>query len=208
MVQIIFDEDNSIIKIGRDKKDFSKLPQRDMIYTNLTTLPPGKYKCRLVIRNPETGRGAVASSSVIVPKNGNEGIKLYPPLLLKEAEEATNLWESSVAYPYDPNRYVPVIEGLGPDTTTLWAAVRCSILDAQTPDIKLSANIIHHSSDAGTSVPANITILERFHDGDTEMFFLEIQTAGLKPGKYFLYLFASDSPTGSRSGTNTTFEVR
>ena len=208
IVSIIFDEENSIVKIGRDKKDFSKLPEGNMYYANLTSLHPGKYKCRLVIRNPETGRGAVASSSVFVPKKPDHGIKLYPPLLLMPDKDAYYLEKPPAVYPFDSSQYSPLVEELDQGARSVWAAVRCSFSGIPPPDIKLSANLIHNSSGTGRAIPANITILQRYFDVDTEMFLLEIQTEGLKPGKYFLYLFAVDSLTQSRSGTNTTFEVK
>ena len=208
IVSIIFDEENSIVKIGRDKKDFSKLPEGNMYYANLTSLHPGKYKCRLVIRNPETGRGAVASSSVFVPKKPDHGIKLYPPLLLMPDKDAYYLEKPPAVYPFDSSQYSPLVEELDQGARSVWAAVRCSFSGIPPPDIKLSANLIHNSSGTGRAIPANITILQRYFDVDTEMFLLEIQTEGLKPGKYFLYLFAVNSLTQSRSGTNTTFEVK
>ncbi len=208
IVSIVFDEENSIVKIGRDKKDFSKLPEGNMYYANVTSLHPGKYKCRLVIRNPETGRGAVASSSVFIPKGQDHGIKLYPPLLLRQEKDAFYLRELSAVYPFDSSQYSPLVEKLEQGTRSVWAAVRCSFSGIQPPDIQLSANLIHNSANTGRAIPATITILQRYHDVDTEIFLLEIQTERLIPGKYFLYLFAVDSLTQSRSGTNTTFEVK
>jgi VWFA-related protein len=208
IVSIIFDEKNSIVKIGRDKKDFSNLPEGNMYYANVTSLHPGKYKCRLVLRNPITGRGAVASSSVIVPDNRDHGIKLYPPLLLKPEKDAFYLERPPANYPFDPNQHFPLVEQLEQGTRSMLAAVRCSFSEAQLPDIQLSANLIHDSTDTGRAIPANITILNRYHDVDTEMFLLEIRTEGLKPGKYFLYLFAVDGQAQSRSGVNTTFEIK
>jgi hypothetical protein len=208
IVSIVFDEENSIVKIGRDKKDFSKLPNGNIYYANVTSLHPGKYKCRLVIRNSETGRGAVASSSVFVPKKPDHGIKLYPPLLLRQEKDAFYLRELSAVYPFDSSQYSPLVEKLEQGRKSVWAAVRCSFSGIQPPDIQLSANLIHNSANTGRAIPATITILQRYHDVDTEIFLLEIQTERLIPGKYFLYLFAVDSLTQSRSGTNTTFEVK
>ncbi len=208
LISIIFDEENSIVKIGRDKKDFSRLPGGNLYYANITSLPPGKYKCRLVIRNPETGRGAVASSSVLVPKSPKHGIKLYPPLLLKQETNAHYLSEPPAVYPLTSREYFPLVDPLPQGTNHLRAAVRCELLEAQPADIQLSANLIHSSSGAGGAVPATITILDRYHDVETEIFLLSIQTEALKPGEYFLYLFAADGQTQSRSGTNTTFQVR
>ena len=179
-----------------------------MYYTNLTSLHPGKYKCRLVIRNPETGRGAVASSSVFVPKGQDNGIKLYPPLLLKPEKDAYYLKRPSAVYAYDLKQYFPLVGQLEHGTTSVLAAVRCSFSGLKPPDIQLSANLIQSSSDTGRAIPANITILNRYHDIDTEIFLLAIQTEGLESGEYFLYLFAVDSLTQSRSGTNTTFKVK
>lgn len=210
IVSIIFDEDNSIIKIGRDKKDFSKLPEGNMYYTNVTSLLPGKYKCRLVLRNPETGRGAVASSSVQVPKTLEQGIKLYPPLLLKQENNAfyLNNPPATNIYPFDTQHYFPLVEHLEQGTSHVWAAVRCSFSGIQLPNIQLSANLIHSASGTGRAIPATITILNRYHDNDTVILLLSIQTEGLKPGDYFLYLFAVDDQTQSRSGANTTFTVK
>jgi hypothetical protein len=150
----------------------------------------------------------VASSSVVIPKRQDLGVKLYPPLLLKTEKNAFYLGESSAVYPYDANQYSPLIEALEQGTRTVWAAVRCSVSGIPTPDLQLSANLIHHSSDSSRTIPAIITILERYHEVDTQVFLLEILTEGLEPGKYFLYLFATDGPTQSRSGTNITFSVK
>jgi hypothetical protein len=210
IVSIIFDEKNSIVKIGRDKKDFSKLPEGNMYYANMTSLLPGKYKCRLVIRNPETGRGAVASSSVQVPKNLEHGIKLYSPLLLKQENDAFYLNNPPAGniYPFDSTQYYPIVEHLEQGTHQIWAAVRCSFSGTQLPVIQLSANLMHSSSGTTNAIPATITILNRYHDDDTVILLLSIQTEGLMPGNYHLYLFAVDDQTHSRSGANITFTVK
>jgi hypothetical protein len=207
IVSIIFDTENSIIKMGREKKDFTKLPEGDIYYTNFTSLHPGEYKCRIVIRNSETGRGAVASSSVIVPEAQDQGIKLQPPLLLKPEEDASYLKKPSLAYPFNSTQYFPLVEPLEQGTNSVLAVVRCSYSGIQQPDIQLSANLIHSSDKAGRPIPASISILDKYHDADTEIFLLEIQTEQLPSGEYFLYLFAVDSLTQSRSGVNTAFSV-
>jgi hypothetical protein len=186
IVSIVFDEENSIVKIERDKKDFSNLPERNMYYASLTSLHPGKYKCRLVLRNPISGRGAVASSSVVVPNNQDHTIKLYPPLLLKEDKGFYYLEKPPAVYPFDPNKHFPLLEQLEQGTHSALAAVRCTFSGTQIPDIQLSANLIQ----------------------DSLIFLFEIQTDSFEPGKYFLYLFATDRLTQSRSDANTVFEIR
>lgn len=208
IVSIVFDENNNIVKIGKDKRDFSDLPEGNMYYTGLTSLRPGNYKCRLVLRNPKTGRGAVASSSVTVPANQDYTIKLCPPLLLKEEKGSYYLGKPPAVYPFDPNSHFPILEQLQAGTRSVLAAVRCSYSGMQIPDIQLSANLIHASGEPGESIPASISILDTYHDNGNMTFLLEIQTDGFEPGEYFLYLFATDALTRSRSGANTSFEIR
>ena len=208
IVSIIFDKENNIVKIEREKKDFSKLPKGNIYYSSLVSLNPGDYKCRLVIRNLETGRGAVASSSAKVPKCPDYGIKLYSPLLLKPEKGVFYLKEPSAVYPFDASQYSPLVEQLDQRTNKVLAVVRCSFSNIQQPDIKLSANLIHHLADTGKTIPVFISILNQYQEDDTVIFLIELQTEELQSGEYFLYLFAEDMFTKSRSRVNTAFKVK
>lgn len=208
IVSIIFDNKDNIIKIEREGLDFSKLPMENIYYSSLLPLDPGEYKCRIVLRNLETGRGAVASSSVEVLKSPDSGIQLYPPLLLKPEKDAFYFKKPSPAYSYDSAQYSPLVEELAQGTNRISAVVRCSFSSIPKPDIKLSANLIHHLADTGKTIPVTLSILNKHQEEDTEVFLIEIKTEELQSGEYFLYLFAEDSLTQSRSRVNTTFKVK
>ena len=68
IVCLVFDEKDNIVGFDRMEMDFSKLPEEEFKHTSHLSIPPGKYKCRVVIRNLETGRGAVGSTSVEIPE--------------------------------------------------------------------------------------------------------------------------------------------
>jgi len=208
IVSIVFDKKDDIIQIERNEKDFSKLPEGNIYYSTLLPLDPGEYKCRIVIRNLKTGRGAVASSSVEVLKSLDSGIQLYSPLLLKPEKNAYYLEKPSPAYSFDSNLYSPLVEELAQGTNRILAVVRCSFSDIQQPDIMLTANLIHHMADTGKTIPATVSILNKHQEEDTEVFLIELKTEELQSGEYFLYLFAKDSLTQSRSRVNTTFKVK
>lgn len=208
IMSIIFDKEDNIVKIERDKKDFSKLPKGDIYYSSLLSLDPGDYKCRLVIRSQETGRGAVASSPVTVPKGPDYGIELYPPLLLKPEKGAFYLKEISAVLSFDSSQYSPLVEQLDQGTNSVLAVIRCSFSGTQQPEIKLAANLIHHFANTRKTIPITISILNRHQEDDTEIFLIELQTEELQSGEYFLYLFAEDMQTKSRSHVNTTFKVK
>jgi VWFA-related protein len=208
IVSIIFDNKDDIIKIEKEKSDFSKLPMGNIYCSTLLPLDPGEYKCRIVIRNLETGRGAVASSAVEVPKSPDSGIQLYPPLLLKPEKDAFYVKEPPVAYSFDASQYSPLVEELTEGTDRVLAAVRCAFSGIPQPDIELAADLIHHSADTDREIPVAISILDEKREDDTVEFFVELRTEDLEEGEYSLYIFAEDRHTGARSRVNTTFKVK
>ena len=71
IVSLVFNEENTIVGFNREDVDSSELPANEFLHTSVMTIPPGAYKCRVVIRNLETGRGAIGISSVFIPQHRN-----------------------------------------------------------------------------------------------------------------------------------------
>ena len=74
IVSLIFDEKDNVVGLKREEMDFSRLPAEEFQHTSRLSIPPGSYKCRVVIRNLETGRGAVGASTVEIPDSSASGI--------------------------------------------------------------------------------------------------------------------------------------
>jgi len=68
IVSLVFDEKDDVVEMNREEMDFSKQPSWDFLHTSKLSVPPGRYKCRVVIRNLETGRGAVGACEVNIPE--------------------------------------------------------------------------------------------------------------------------------------------
>jgi hypothetical protein len=68
LVCLVFDGEDTIVGFKQEDVDFSELPAKEFIHTSVMTIPPGAYKCRVVIRNLQTGRGALGTSSVYIPQ--------------------------------------------------------------------------------------------------------------------------------------------
>jgi hypothetical protein len=66
-VAVIFDDQENIVTLKRNEKKTYTLTGESFSFGASFSLPPGKYQCRLVIRNLETGRGAVASATAVIP---------------------------------------------------------------------------------------------------------------------------------------------
>jgi VWFA-related protein len=67
IIGLIFDEKENIVAFKRNEREGSLLTGERFSFSASFSLPQGTYKCRLVIRNLETGRGAVASATAGIP---------------------------------------------------------------------------------------------------------------------------------------------
>ncbi|MBN2246924.1 MAG: hypothetical protein JW755_13890 [Candidatus Aminicenantes bacterium] len=200
--------------------DLSKYSQKNIYYCSFFTLHPGQYKYCVVLRNLETGKGARAASSVVIPERIEYGFRIDPPLLLKPEKNAVYLFsrisEKSDRekdnpflldiYPFDSTEYSPLVEELGQGRTKLLAVVRCSIADIQNPEVNLSGHIVHLST--GKEIPVTLSILNTYHEKNTLMYLIEMSPCDLIPGEYCLYLIAEEMTSKSRSHTRINFAVR
>jgi VWFA-related protein len=66
-VIVIFDERGNIVAFKRNEREGSTLTGSAFSFGAAFSLPPGTYKCCLVIRNLKTGRAAVASIDAVIP---------------------------------------------------------------------------------------------------------------------------------------------
>ncbi len=69
MVTVIFDSQDNVATMKKSFIKVSELKGDSASFGGSFTLDPGTYKCRLVIRNLETGRAAVASTDAVIQGN-------------------------------------------------------------------------------------------------------------------------------------------
>ena len=68
IVSIVFDQAGNTIDLKREEKNTSGMKETKVTYQAEFRLAPGTYECRVIIRNLETGSGAVGGSSVSLEK--------------------------------------------------------------------------------------------------------------------------------------------
>jgi len=216
VVTLFFDDDNNIVDMQKSEAGSSSLTQDCVYFYSFFSLVPGDYDCRVVIRNMATGQGAVTASPVVIPETPDSGLVLYPPLLLVENRNACYIKgmekkkkeEISLSdiYPFDSSQYVPLIKDLDGGTTKIQAAVRCSILGIDNPNLKLFAHLTQPSSSA--KIPLEFLVLEQSQNLDSEVWLVEFQMTNLQPGDYTLNLSAEEMKTKSQSLTSVDFIIK
>ena len=220
IVNLIFDKEENIVGFKRGEVNFSKLPEENIYYHSILPLSPGEYKCRIVIRNLETGNGAKGSSLVVIPESSDSGLMLSPPLLLKPEKTAVYLKGTAVKkkekegeyislfdiYPFNSAQYTPLVEELKQGISKLLAVTRCSIIDIQEPDIEFTAHLIQHLT--GQKIPLSSSIFYCKKEEGTYIFLIGFQLPKLKPGRYSIEITAEETKSKLKSLTNTALTVK
>ncbi|TEU07537.1 MAG: VWA domain-containing protein [Candidatus Aminicenantes bacterium] len=220
IVALVFDDENIIVDSNEKKIDFSEMPRKNIYTYAIFSLPPGEYKCRMVIRNLMTGKGAVGSDSAAIPEPAQSGIRLYPPVLLvpgeklsyqtiskkKNPEEREGEVSLFDLYPFLDEDYIPQFEGIEKGTSKVLVGLRYSTVGIQEPDISLTASLIDPKS--GEKTQLSLIILSSESRDATDILLLELQLPELKTGEYSLEIIAEEARTRSRSAVVRRFRVR
>jgi hypothetical protein len=214
-VAVFFDEKWEIADLLREEAEVAELRGRDLAFGAGTALKPGDYGCRLVVRDMDTGLSAVASSAATVGQPAPTRIQLGTPLILEpdpdcsflcpSARKAREAFPWTAIYPYESSLYSPVPAGSPVGAARVRIIIPCAVPAGEASDVSLSANLVHSTS--GKSDAISITITERARKGPLEIFTLEMSTAAIAPGSYYLHFRARDRASGLTGNTFTTIVI-
>lgn len=215
LVALFFDDDGDIREIVREEVDTAALRGRDVLLAAGSTLRPGEYAGRLVIRDMTTGQSAVASARATVGKPAAAGLQLGTPLLLAEGtgvplreaagKKAAEPPPFGEGYPYDTSRFAPILGEVPPAVMRLSVVIPCAAPGGGEADLVLSARLVDAVS--GAQVPAVATLSGRVLKGPLEVLTLGLDLAATPPGTYYLHAYAKDKRSGALGHTFTTLVI-
>jgi hypothetical protein len=197
------------------------MKQKKINLYSISSLLPGNYECRFVLRDIKTGKGAVASSSVVIPEASDSRIKLFPPLLLIPGENALYLKLShdqekgkekeslsfNDVYPFLSGNFSPLVEEVDQGIKKLLAVLRLSVVDVPESEIEIYAHLIDHSSDKKIQLSNSSIVASEKREG-IDMLLIEFQLPELEVGEYSVVIIAEEMTTQEKSQTTRTFKIR
>jgi len=211
-VIIFFDGKGEISDVIRKEATPASIRGRDMLFAAVATLKPGDYSCRLVIRDMDTGMSAVASTKTTIVKPQITGLQLGTPLILEAGVGGSYFYESvkkakeafpwAEIYPFDSSFLTPVLAKLSAIAPSIQVVIPCAAPGGGQQDLGLSANLVNSTS--GERSPIAITRIDKVQKGPREILTLEIRTADIAPGTYYLHFYAQDRASGLLGHTFTT----
>jgi VWFA-related protein len=205
---LIYDEDQ-----GRSAvKSFRLKPPEDGPKDSLSVFAvpakPGRYSCRIIVQNAETGFAARGSASISFANPVAAAVWLDPPLLLKAATGWADLGVSpettlSGLFGYDPEKYAPITGTLPAGPQRVLAAVRLSL---GVPEIELDFTATDAQGTEKIEIP--VTVIETHQVKSLRTCVIELTFGGLKPGPHTLTIAARDKSGAEANETTAAFTVK
>ena len=218
VVSLVFNAADDIVDLRRTESDFKALGRNKTFHFSVLSVPPGNYKGRVVLRNMETGRAAVAGATAVVPERKPKELLLYPPLFLAPEKGAFYIDENSAkgssskggsglfaqAFLFDSAQYAPFLETTLKGGTETWVSVRCAVPKDLAGDIRLSASFL----DAQTreEIPIPLTVVAKSDGGGIKAYFVRLEIPAVEPDTYQFSLLA-DGPNGISSRLVRNFVI-
>ena len=220
VVSLAFNTADEIAQMKRTEETPWHLAQDRIHLLSILSVPPGSYRCRIVVRDLETGRAAVAGASAKVPGTIATGIQLFPPLLVRPDRGALyfkahgpGAGSDKKAVPadlksflaFDPSQYVPYLERKLYRGSESWAVVRCAMPENSAPNLRLTAFLFDKLT--REKIPMALTVLEEKNDKTSRALFVRLAVPDVEPDDYTLFLVAEDETSGARSEIACDFAI-
>ncbi len=176
----------------------------------LVEAKPGRYDCRLVLRNMDTGRGARGAFRITVPDKPAAAPAFDPPLFLVDDRLAADLAGSPASSPsalfaYDAGAYAPLVGALPAGVEKLYAVLRSTSSETGLSD-ELSASLKEAAGTGSWSIP--LTVKKKTVNFSGHLIFVELGTGVLQPGRYTLTVSAKGSTGEAVPVTAGEFAVK
>ncbi len=221
VANLVFNALDEIVDSRRTEMplEASRIEQSSAFFLTALSARPGTYKSRVVLRNIETGRAAVAGASVIVPEADATKIIIFPPLLVSEVARSvllgtatdkqdgrsTGAAQAAQAFIFDPKKYKPYLGDKLTAGVPITAAVRCSVPSEDVSGLELSAKLISQAS--GEEHAIALTILDKREDKNAKAFLARLEIPEAAKGLYRMAFIVSVGRSGLSSRIIRNFVI-
>lgn len=195
---LVFNEPGDVTQISRLRPSLPEGEKGTVVPSFLLPLKPGSYRCAIVLRNMETGRGARGSASVNVAGQPAKALSLDPPLLLEPDTSSRDVASSAEAVPaalysFDGEAFAPALGGIPAGREKLFAALRLSGAAAEAR-FGLAAALVDPQTGERRDVP--LSIVKEGADRFARTWLVEVATGALPAGRKAVEFVVRDEGGG------------
>jgi len=192
---LVYDRNDEIISVTRSEERLSAIKENSVFLAAWESVPPGAYRCRIVIRDLETGAAAVGGTTISIPEISPD-IRLLQPLFLRSAQNARYISQGaprgmgknagmgavSTTLGYDPALYVPSLESKFAKGSENWAVVPCACPEGSKGKIKLTAKLLDKAT--LDEIPVALSVLGITERNGVAVYFVRFAIPEVEPDEY------------------------
>lgn len=204
LVALFFDAQDALLSLQRLVLARADYGGKETLFTAGTSAAPGATKCRIVLRDLDTGRSAIAAASAYAGPSSRQALSVFSPLLLvegggvfylegvvKEAAESP-AWRE--LYSYDRASFSPAIGGKVAGAGKVRVILPYSAPGLSVSDLTFQANLVDSSTGESLAVPLDLR--ETASRGTVEAQTFDISLADVPNGRYTVYIHVGNKVTG------------
>jgi VWFA-related protein len=213
-VALAFDDSENLVDLKRTEVDLTGYRGMDILFSSGVSAPPGRYTCRFVLRDLDTGMSAVASTRADIARD-TAALSLHTPLLLAPVScpvylEAVGTGKPDLlswrdVYLFDRKQYSPLVGEISKEVSSVLVVVAYTISGIEQPNVILSANLIKAAT--GERLPVSFYSQARFRSESVEIQHIEFSLDDVPPGEYLLYIHAGDPASGAMTHVQTRLVI-
>jgi VWFA-related protein len=215
IVALFFDANDDLMSLQRIAVTKADYADRDVLFSAGTAGRPGLVKCRVILRDLETGQSAAGSMTVPCGPLDRQVLSVFSPLLLVEgggvfpiegvAKGAAESPAWREIYAYDAGSLSPVVgsEPITADKVIVLLPYAAPGLGATA--LVFTANLV--DSATGRSLPVPLELRETATRGPLEVQKIEVSLASVPRGKYALFIHVGDKTTGRQVSARVPLTV-
>lgn len=218
LILLIFDDQGDIVLMPKaELRPLSAAGgnrENDLVLASQVMVKPGKYDCRLIIRNLRTGSAAVSSVFRVNAFATGASFGVLPPMLLTEATSSkitaienkvteAYKWEN-LYLPRSVEHFSPAVGKLIPQDRVI-AVVPCYWPKDEDQELAAGVHIINSAS--GNEIMKAANLREVSASGLFTVLIFDLDVQKLMPGNYVIYVNVQNQKTNQVSYSRTLFQV-
>ena len=216
IISLVFDDDNNLVEMRKSNVNLEKL-KREIFYYTAFHLLPGSYMCKIVVRDHNTGAGAVASSKPVEVQNPESGLIVFAPLLLFPEEDSLYYKASNPDDPQSqlsledililfPDDHSPCFREVARKTQEILVLIRYAFIGEQEDQYSLSFRL--QDLQMKNIFPISWSLEDQKDTKEEQAYLFKITLPSLNPGDYLLMISATDKEGGAVQSRTTSLRVK
>jgi hypothetical protein len=201
ILSLVYDQKDEIIARTRSEQRPVETKEEAIFLAAWEAIPPGVYRCRVVVRDLETGAAAVGGTTVGVEEAASE-LCLFPPLFVQPDRGAHYICQGgprgaakkagpealAAVLSFDPAQHAPDLEMKLQRGSKAWIVIPCAGPEGFGEGLKLTARLVDQLTRA--EIPLSLTVLRKTERKSIEVFFADFDIPEVEPDEYRLIIIA------------------